>query len=164
MSKKTTNNATVNASFVAMKATDVKSVKDFCKSTKMLYNESLDSYDFEAHKKNVRVCGFGKSDMCRTASIWYAPKREDYGVRLEKDTFANLSKSASNKALIEAITHFEESYSTKQNEFRFSFNTLKSALDFFKTLQSNYKKEVASKTKEAKKEATKEVKEATKEA
>lgn len=140
-------------SVIAMSQKDIDTVKSFCEKSKMTFNEKVDNYDFDAHKSNVRLCNFGKSDVCRTASIWYAPKRyNDFGVRIEATTLNNYRKSDINAFLLDNVYHGVESRENgKDNEYRYSFVSLESALSFFSTLQDNYRKMIA--TKEATKEA-----------
>lgn len=144
------NKLTLSQMYTKMTADDISKVKEFCEHTKMIFNEKVEKYDFEAHKSNIRLCNFGKSDTCRTASIWYAPKRYDYGVRIEATTLNNLMRSEQNKFLLTNCYKAIESQETnKDNEFRFSFTTLESALKFFSTLQDNYHRQVVA-TKEIK--------------
>lgn len=137
------NTMSLDKMFTVMSADDVSKVKAFCETSKMLYNDKVDKYDFVAHKSNIRLCNFGKSDVCRTASIWYSPKRCDYGIRIERDTLENLKKSAVNAFLISTVKSIESQETNKQNEFRFSFSSLDFALKFFSDLQANYRKYVA---------------------
>ena len=144
------NTMSLDKMFTVMSADDISKVKEFCENSKMIFNDKVDKYDFNAHKSNIRLCNFGKSDVCRTASIWYSPKRCDYGIRIERDTLENLKKSAVNAFLISTVKSIESQETNKQNEFRFSFSSLDFALKFFSDLQANYRKYVADnkKTKE----------------
>lgn len=137
------NTLALDKMFSIMSVDDIAKVKSFCENSKMIYNEKVDKYDFNAHKSNVRLCNFGKSDVCRTASIWYSPKRCDYGIRIERDTLENLKKSTVNQFLLDTVKAIESQETNKQNEFRFSFSSLDFALKFFTDLQSNYRKFVA---------------------
>ncbi len=139
------NKITLSQMYTKMTSEDISKVKEFCEQTKMIFNEAVEKYNFNADKlTNIRLCNFGKSDTCRTASIWYAPKRYfDYGVRIEATTLHNLMRSEQNKFLIDNCYKAVESQETnKDNEFRFSFSSLDSALKFFSTLQSNYHRQV----------------------
>lgn len=135
--------------FIKMSADDISKIKSFCEVSKMIYNEKIDNYDFNASKNNIRLCNFGKSDVCRTASMWYSPKRCDFGLRIEKDTLTNLCKSDANKMIINTVKSVESQETNKQNEFRYSFVALSDMLKFFSDLQANYRVYVA-KTKETK--------------
>lgn len=135
--------------FIKMSANDISKIKSFCEVSKMIYNDRVDNYDFNASKSNIRLCNFGKSDVCRTASMWYSPKRCDFGLRIERDTLTNLCKSDANKMIVDTIKSIESQETNKQNEFRFSFVSLSDMLKFFTDLQTNYRVYVA-KNKETK--------------
>lgn len=139
--------------FIKMSADDISKIKSFCEVSKMIYNDKVDNYDFNASKSNIRLCNFGKSDVCRTASMWYSPKRCDFGLRIEKDTLTNLCKSDANKMIVNTVKSVESQETNKQNEFRYSFVSLADMLKFFSDLQKNYRVYVA------KNKATKEIKE-----
>lgn len=145
--------------FIKMNAADISKIKEFCENSKMIYNDKVDNYDFNASKSNIRLCNFGKSDVCRTASMWYSPKRCDFGLRIERDTLTNLCKSDANKLIISTIKSVESQETNKQNEFRFSFVSLSDMLKFFSDLQANYRVYVA-KTKETKEIIESEIKKA----
>lgn len=146
------NSIKLSEMYTKMTTDDISKVKEFCEKSKMIFNDKVEKYDFNADKlTNIRLCNFGKSDTCRTASIWYAPKRyNDFGVRIEATTLNNFMRSEQNKFLIDNCYKAVESQETnKDNEFRFSFASLDSALKFFDTLQSNYHRQVVA-TKEVK--------------
>jgi len=151
--KNTTNNADVtklSQYFNKLTVDDIAKIKDFCEVTKMIFNAKVEKYDFNAHKNNIRLCNFGKSDTCRTASVWYSPARYDYAVRIESSTRKNLMRSSRNEFLLNNCYNAIESQETnKENEYRYSFSSLNSALKFFSTLQNNYKEQVVN-TKETK--------------
>ena len=137
------NTMSLDKMFTMMTADDVSKVKEFCENSKMIFNEKLNDYDFDAHKNNIRLCNFGKSDVCRTASLWYSPNRCDYGLRIEHDTLENLKKSATNKFIFDITKAIESKENNKQNEFRFSFSDLDFMLKFFSDVQTNYREYVA---------------------
>lgn len=140
---KKNNTLALDKMFSIMSVDDIAKIKEFCENSKMIFNEKVEKYDFATHKSNIRLCNFGKSDVCRTASVWYSPKRCDYGIRIERDTLENLKKSDVNKFLISTVKSIESQETNKQNEFRFSFSSLDFALKFFSDLQANYRKFVA---------------------
>jgi hypothetical protein len=131
---------------------DIELVKAFCETSKMLFNEKVEKYDFSESKSNIRLCNFGKSDTCRTASMWYAPKRyNDFGLRIEATTLNNLKRVAVNEFIINQYKSVESQETNKDNEYRFSFASLADMLQFFSKLQNNYRNFVASTKKEAEK-------------
>lgn len=140
---KKNNTLALDKMFSIMSVDDIAKIKEFCENSKMIFNDKVEKYDFNAHKNNIRLCNFGKSDVCRTASIWYSPKRYDYGIRIERDTLENLKKSTVNQFLLDTVKAIESQETNKQNEFRFSFSSLDFALKFFSDLQANYRKFVA---------------------
>lgn len=157
--------------YAEQKADVIATIKSFCERTKMNYNDKVDNYDFnivvECYKKgnieaidkelrankvgNIRLCNFGKTDTCRTASIWYAPSRgyHDFALRIEKPTYDNYCRVAVNKFLFER-QHAKLSHETnKADEYRISFASLHDVLTFFEQIFNNYRAYVQSTAKEA---------------
>ena len=135
-------------------------VKEFCERTKMIANSDEKIRKAIEKGNNVRLCNYGKTDTCRTVSVWYAPKRyEDIGVRIEAQTLKNLIRADANKFLLEhAYKATELHESSKDDEMRYSFKSVSDAFHFIETLQANYRQYKAdSETKTATKTAEKSV-------